>query len=443
MLNHLFLLNIAVMGALGVGYYWGHWLEVPFLGVALAACVLVSMLSAWHTFKLRQLTQKLWQEQGNLTLLEHEQGAMADLKQAILRLIRQKNQTIAAEQSQSEQLLMALNATPNGLLLLDADNRIQWMNAAASAHFGLHAQKDYAQVVSNLIRSPAFVDYLHTGQFDQPINVVIKPDVLLLSIRVCMYGQGRKLILSQDVTDRERTEVMRRDFVANVSHEIRTPLTVLSGFVETMQDMNLAREQQLHVLGMMASQSNRMLQLIADLLTLAKLEGDPLPTMTQWFSLWDTLNSIHQDAQALSGGKHGLTFPEESPAFKSLQMAGNATEMYSAILNLVSNAIRYTPAHGSIEVVWSMREDGSALLTVQDTGPGIAREHLSRLAQRFYRVDTSRSRDTGGTGLGLAIVKHAIERHGGELSIESEVGKGSQFRLLIPASRVRLADKSE
>jgi two-component system phosphate regulon sensor histidine kinase PhoR len=443
MLSNLFLLNVAAISTLAVGFYWGRLFELPTIGVVITACVWISSLTIWHTFKIRQLTQKLWQEQGELTLQDHEHGALSDLKQVIVRLIRQKNQTIATEQANASQIFLAMNATPNGLLLLDADNRIQWMNASASAHFGLHAQKDYAQVVSNLIRAPAFVNYLHKGDFQNPATVVIKPDALVLSVWVCLYGRDKKLVLSQDITDQVRMDVMRRDFVANVSHEMRTPLTVLSGFVETMQDLQLVRDKQLNILAMMASQTGRMQQLIADLLTLARLEGDPLPSTTQWFGFSDMLGSIQQDAQALSSGQHLLRFPDQSSSLKQVQLAGNTTEIYSAISNLVSNAIRYTPASGAINVLWTMREDGSGLLTIQDTGPGIAREHLSRLAQRFYRVDTSRSRETGGTGLGLAIVKHAIERHGGELSIESELGIGSRFKLLIPPNRIRIVGKSE
>jgi len=228
---------------------------------------------------------------------------------------------------------------------------------------------------------------------------------------------------------------MRRDFVANVSHEIRTPLTVLVGFIETLANLPLTEVERKRVLSLMAQQTDRMASLVSDLLTLAQLEGSPRPLADRWVSLGPLLAQVAIDAKLLSAGRHTLVFPSAVDA----QLAGAQNELLSAITNLVNNAVRYTPEGGRIELSWKVLGGGSGEIAVSDTGPGIAREHLPRLTERFYRVDGSRSRDTGGTGLGLSIVKHVVQRHGGELDIQSEVGRGSCFRLVFPAPRVRVA----
>jgi len=248
------------------------------------------------------------------------------------------------------------------------------------------------------------------------------------------FGPGSKLVLSQDLTEQERADAMRRDFVANVSHEIRTPLTVLAGFIETLRDLPLDAAERQRILGLMAQQADRMLTLVSDLLTLAQLEGSGRAAADGWIRLSSVLDEIHAEADALSAGRHRLTFA----AVDGVEIAAVRGELHSAISNLVSNAIRHTPEHGSIEVGWRVCEDHRGELSVTDSGAGISDEHLARLTERFYRVDASRSRASGGTGLGLAIVKHVVQRHGGELDVASEPGRGSVFRLVLPAARVRV-----
>jgi two-component system phosphate regulon sensor histidine kinase PhoR len=259
-----------------------------------------------------------------------------------------------------------------------------------------------------------------------------------LSVLVRHYGEGLKLVLSQDVTERERSDAMRRDFVANVSHEIRTPLTVLSGFIETMGNLPLTEVERKRVLVLMGQQAQRMQTLVSDLLTLAQLEGSPRPPSDRWVPVSKLLNQVNADGTALSMGRHQFTVMDAGAA----QLAGIEGELLSAVGNLVTNAVRYTPEGGRISIGWRPREDGSGEVTVSDTGIGVAREHIPRLTERFYRVDGSRSRETGGTGLGLSIVKHVVQRHGGELDVQSEPGKGSTFMLVFPAARMRFAETS-
>ena len=349
------------------------------------------------------------------------------------RSVRRLEGSVLDEREQLDEFLSAIEASPNGVMMLDASDQIQWCNSEAGDHFGLDPQRDKHQRVTNLVRAPAFVDYLQRGAFNEAVVFPGPGSRGSVSVLVRPYGDGMKLVLSQDVTERERNDSMRRDFVANVSHEIRTPLTVLSGFIETMVNLQLSDVERRRVMELMAQQTRRMQSLVGDLLTLAQLEGSPRPAPDRWVNLQRLFLQVHADAQALSAGRHHFLF--QAPL--EVQLAGAESELLSALANLVTNAVRYTPADRSIAVSWCGRNDGSGEIEVKDDGPGIAREHLPRLTERFYRVDGSRSRDTGGTGLGLSIVKHVMLRHGGELDIQSELGKGSSFKLIFPSARVR------
>ena len=306
--------------------------------------------------------------------------------------------------------------------------------------------RDVMQRISNLMRDPVFTAYMALEQPTEPVVIegrghrVDRP--VRISVQRHRYGEGKQLLLTRDVTVVEQAEAMRRDFVANVSHEIRTPLTVLSGFVETLQSITLTAEEQQRYLHLMSVQADRMQSLVADLLTLSQLEGSLPPGLYEKVKLPDLMSRVAADATALSAVLSGQEGDERGPVHELIfepapnwSLLGVRSELLSAISNLVSNAVRYTPAGGQVRVAWSRTADG-AIFSVTDTGPGISPEHLPRLSERFYRVDRSRSRETGGTGLGLAIAKHVVQRHGGELRIQSQVGKGSTFMLVLPASRI-------
>ncbi len=349
------------------------------------------------------------------------------------RTLRDRERELALEREQRRDFLSAIEASPNGVLMLDRQEQIEWCNTVAADHFGLDPHRDRMQRVTNLVRDPAFVAYLQGGQHDQPVTFPGPKGQGMLSVIVRTYGDGKRLVLSQDITERERTEAMRRDFVANVSHEIRTPLTVLAGFVETLASLPLTDVERRRVLTLMEQQTIRMQALVADLLTLAQLEGSPRPAPDTWIAVRSLFDQAQAEALALSAGRHDVVFGPVD----GVRLAGNVSELQSALGNLVTNAVRYTAEGGRVEVRWIERRDGGGAFEVQDTGRGISREHLPRLTERFYRVDGSRSRETGGTGLGLSIVKHVMQRHGGEIDIESEPGKGSCFRLIFPPSRVQ------
>ena len=352
------------------------------------------------------------------------------------RALLLRERALQAERERLAEFLSAIDASPNGVLLLGADEQIVWLSQVAAVHLGLDRERDLGQRITNLVRAPAFVSTLQSGSAE-PVLMNGRALQQMLSVLVRRYGQGQCLVLTQDVTERLRNEAMRRDFVANVSHEIRTPLTVLGGFVETMATLPLGEEERARMLTMMSQQTARMQTLVADLLTLARLEGSPQPPPGDWHAVADLLERIGIEVEGLSRGRHRLVLPDpEDAALQGVEIAGSLGELMSAMTNLASNAVRYTPDGGRIEIAWTCREGGGAVFEVRDSGIGIAPEHLPRLTERFYRVDGSRSRETGGTGLGLSIVKHVVQRHGAELTIDSQPGHGSTFRILFPASRV-------
>ncbi|MEY2686106.1 MAG: histidine kinase [Pseudomonadota bacterium] len=358
--------------------------------------------------------------------------------------LRERERRVEQEGRRLAQFLSAIEASPNGVLLLDANDHILWCSRVAAGHFALDPQRDLGQRVTNLVRAPTFVAHLQElailsthEQATEPREPVLMPSParsLNLSVLAVTYGNGLRLVLSQDVTDSQRNDEMRRNFVANVSHEIRTPLTVLVGFVDTLADLPLSDAERTRVIGLMRQQSQRMQSLVDDLLTLARIEGSAPPPPDRWVDVAELVEQVKVEAEGLSRGHHHLGW---SGDLEGLELAGNASELRSAMANLMTNAVRYTPEQGEISFAVQVRHDGRLQVDVRDTGIGIAPEHLPRLTERFYRVDGSRSRATGGTGLGLAIVKHVVQRHGGELQIRSELGQGSTFSMVLPAARVR------
>lgn len=431
---------LQALGAALLGFLVGVEVRVAtgFEGLSLGASVVsgVGLLLLLDAVRGHRLLS--WLRGNQQDSAPRDTGLWGELGYRVERAMRDRDRAVARGRLELEQFLSAIEASPNGVLMLDAQEHILWCNRAAADHFALDPKRDLQQRITNLVRAPAFVAYLQAGRFAEPLVLGNGRGPGTLSIIVREYGEGQRLVLSLDITERLRSEAMRRDFVANVSHEIRTPLTVLSGFIETLHTLPLTAVERDRVLVLMNQQTQRMQTLVADLLTLAQLEGSPRPAPDRWVALDTLLLRIAADAEALSAGRHTLHLKPQT----GVELAGIESELLSAVANLVTNAVRYTPDGREVEVAWRLLEDGSGELTVIDTGPGIAREHLPRLTERFYRVDGSRSRETGGTGLGLSIVKHVMQRHGGELMIQSEVGKGSRFRLLFPAARVRQASDS-
>ncbi len=438
-------LILAMSAGGAAGGILGAW-PGALVGLA-AACLAMAVRDAWHRQQLLDWLRQMQlsgpaQGEGGLNAHQPPQGAgQAEVVDRTLRLLKAFARAQQDSQQRLQDMLAAIQASPNGVVLLDAMGRIEWCNQTAAQHLGLDGTRDLRQYVANLIRDPNFSAYAAGADFGTDVLVAGRASTpsrpVRLSLQLHPYGQGRRLLLSRDVTLIEQAEAMRRDFVANVSHEMRTPLTVLAGFVETLQTLDLSPQEVRRYLDLMATQSERMQTLVSDLLTLSRLEGSPLPGMGDSVSVQMLMAQCELDARALSSYmgrvEHQMQFELQGPA----ELLGAASELQSAFSNLVSNAVRYTPAPGRVSASWRLLPDGGGEFSVLDSGPGIAPEHLPRLTERFYRVDRSRSRDSGGTGLGLAIVKHVVQRHGAVLKIESDVGRGSRFAIVLPASRVK------
>jgi two-component system phosphate regulon sensor histidine kinase PhoR len=416
-------------------------------GAALAAVLLLTWAQLlWENWAAQRVLR--WLRKSPSAAEPDLGGNWGEAATRMRRQLREYSQRTAASDARLQEILAALQASPNGITLLDERGAIEWCNHIAQAHFGFEGERDTLQSIGNLLRAPEFSAYLAAHDFSADVVLAGRASSperpVKISAQIFPYGDGRKLLLSRDITALEQAEAMRRDFVANVSHEIRTPLTVLVGFVETLQTLDLSPEECRQYLGLMAQQGMRMQNLVHDLLALSRLEGSPPPSLDEWSSVRLLLAQCENEAKALAAQMQPegaaplhLHFPDAADLLQAGDIAGNVGELHSALSNLVSNAVRYTPAGGSITVTWQPQANGSARFAVQDTGMGIAAEHIPRLTERFYRADRSRSRETGGTGLGLAIVKHALQRHGAELQISSQQGKGSEFAVLFPAQRLR------
>jgi len=364
-------------------------------------------------------------------------GVWEEVLVGLYRFVRER---IKREQQLADDLERFRNAglaLPDGVVLLDARGHIEWCNPIASQYLGLDEQRDLGQPLVNLVRHPDLVAYLERGDYAEPLTLrLTRGEGLVLSLAVIAYGEAQKLLLASDITLAEKVETMRRDFVANVSHELKSPLTVVAGFLETLTDseVKLDERRRQGYLEMMREHTLRMQRLVEDLLTLSALESSRGSSDETLVDVPALLAGVRDEALALSAGRHRIELSVEQPVL----LLADAQELRSAFGNLVSNAVRYTPAGGDIRLSWR-RRGAQALFSVADSGPGIEPRHIPRLTERFYRVDHSRSRETGGTGLGLAIVKHVLTRHQATLEIESEPGKGSMFSAVFPARRIKSA----
>jgi two-component system phosphate regulon sensor histidine kinase PhoR len=424
---------MAVMAA--IGFWYAQVLGA--LAGALFITLVTNLKDLWRGQKISK-----WLRHNSVQEPPVLGGLWGDLIDRLRRILNDQKKQTEAHQKRLQDFLSAIQASPNGVVLLDPEGRIEWCNQTAAQHLGFDTKRDLMQHVVHLVRDPVFNKYFSQESHDGEVIIEGRSSSLAYSVKLSVqlhaYGENRQLLLTRDVTALAQADAMRRDFVANVSHEIRTPLTVLSGFIETLQTLDLAPEERIKFLDLMATQAGRMQGLVNDLLTLSQLEGSPLPQMTEQFTLGDLMVPAQAEAKGLSAANALNSNSTQSLHFEvpsEWRLVGSRHEIYSAVTNLVNNAVRYTPNDGSVTCVWARLPDHRSQFSVQDTGPGIAPEHLPRLTERFYRVDRSRSRESGGTGLGLAITKHVMQRHGGELRIESELGKGSKFSLIFPASR--------
>lgn len=416
---------------LGSGTALGWMLDGTF-GALVALLIVAIYLLARHLWQLTQLIR--WARQPIGTETPSASGLWGEAYDSLHRRARS-----AAEQREElgkllDRFRQAAEVMPEGVVILDGHRRIEWMNGRAEVILNLQPARDLGSPITYLLREPEFLDYMSRSN---PAGSLMLRSARnagqTLQIQSVPFAAGRSLLLVRDVTQIQKLETMRRDFVANVSHELRTPLTVVAGFLETTADglAELPQEEVRQYLDMASDQAKRMQRLIEDLLTLATLETDA-PPAEEPIAMATLLAEIRDEATALSAGKHAVELENTGP----VTLTGNYKELRSAFGNLATNAVRYTPPGGRIVIRWQATTSGGATFSVADTGIGIDTRHLPRLTERFYRVDRGRSRETGGTGLGLAIVKHVLERHQARLDIASTPGEGSTFTAVFPERRV-------
>jgi two-component system phosphate regulon sensor histidine kinase PhoR len=412
----------SVLASAVVWYFAG-----PEWGLGTLAALLL-VLEGYELAQQRRLRR--WLEHGESPEPPRARGAWDELHALIHRSRRESARREAELAHALARWRAAARALPDGVVILDGE-RIAWANDNASLHLGIDPARDVGNAITHLVRIPEFHDYLEAGDFAKPVQVHTGQGDQVLSLQVIVYGEDQKLVLSRDITQFRKVEQVRREFVANVSHELRTPLTVIAGFLETLRDERDAEAGRRYI-ELMSEQARRMQRLVEDLLTLSALESSPPPPMEEPVEMRGVLERLGAEARALSKGRHKV----EVDAEDGIGLLGSEKELSSAFGNLVSNAIRYTPPGGTVRLRWQRTPEGAAF-EVEDTGIGIAPEHIPRLTERFYRVDRGRSRETGGTGLGLAIVKHALARHGATLDIASKPGEGSCFSARFSGARLR------
>lgn len=411
----------------------GTWLVLSailgyFIGSVWATVALASLaIIAWHYRHLYELINWIWQSKAISP--PQADGVWGDIYNGLYREIKKHRQKQKGLNDKLRQFRDGAEALPDAALVLAHDFTIQWGNKKAQKLLGVRTSGDIGQRIDNLIRYPEFSLYLDEHNWDTPCHIVSPINAELhLELRFMAYGSEHLLFIARDVSKIRRLEEMRRDFVANVSHELKTPLTVVRGYVEMIQmEQEAFNPHWQKTFDTIESQVSRMDRLVEQLLVLSRTEINVDNVDQQVVNVPELIENLVSDSSWLNLNKKHIITTEIDP---NIGLLGFETELKSAFLNLLSNAIAYTQCNGNIHISWG-KQGSSVKYSVSDNGPGIEHEHISRLTERFYRIDKSRSRDTGGSGLGLAIVKHVLNHHNAELKIVSKVGKGSEFTILF------------
>jgi two-component system phosphate regulon sensor histidine kinase PhoR len=388
---------VSVAG-LATGYLWG-----ALVGLLMALLVL-ALLLLQQLFYMYRLSA--WLEDPERVRLDDGGGAWTEIFAKLYRMRREDQKNRAELAEWLSRFRQAMSQLPDGVVIMDDVLFLEWCNPVAEQHLGLSLATDKGMRVTNLIRSPEFIDYIILGRYEEPLTLAV--DDRKLVVRLIPFENRRHILVSHDVTD-------------------------INGFLEIAANQpELDTPTRTRHMKLMVEQGQRMQHLVEDMLVLTRLESMDYPLREEEINIRELLEKIEAEANALSAGRHQISLVVNGP-----DLRGNTEELRSAIGNLVSNAVRYTPDGGQVEIQWSNGDEGPRCI-VSDTGIGISQEHISRLTERFYRVDKSRSRETKGTGLGLAIVKHVLMRHDAQLQIHSEAGKGSRFTIQFPRSSMVL-----
>ena len=417
------LLLVALLVVLLMGVITGLWGWV-------STFILVTLIGWWLS-QVLQLYQ--WLISGAST--RHPPDLFGLCREIVNQICAIKKDNFI-QQKEAEELInrfeAATAAMPDAMLIVDDDYNLEWANDVSMHVLGIDVERDRGRKVSNIVRDPRIIRYLNRGEFSHPLEFQSsRSEQNDLVMRVIPYGKGHNLFYVQDHLEVLRLQQVREDFIANASHELRTPLTAVVGYLEALSIRETASSTTNTGINAALQQALRMKRLVEDLLSLSRLESLPLNQSKE--ETIDLAELVDECVQIVAGSQmfHQQQFKNNLP--RPCLCVGDSSELHSAIHNIIENAIKYSSSDASVIFDWQIHKNKGASLYVRDQGEGIDEQHLARLTERFYRVDAGRSRDLGGTGLGLSIVKHVMERHGGQIYIQSKIGVGTTIELSFPA----------
>ena len=394
-------------------------------GLIVCLC-LMSCFLLLHMFWIYKLSK--WLNNPSLSNLPHGTGVWQHIFSKHYQILKESKKSKKNLVSTLDQFTQAAEALMDGVVALNESNEIIWSNRRSQVMLNLNSKKDTGQPINYIFRNTDLISYLEKGNYEESIKVNLEAsNTKTIEIKIVMFGEKQKVLIAKDISQAIKIESDRKEFISNVSHELKTPLTVISGFIETLEDMfTISGKEHKNILKMMGDQAYNMSKLIDDLLLLSNVESSIFQNRSEKLLMNTIISKIKKNISILDAKNHKIKYQIDS----SLTIYGSKKEIESAFLNLITNAVRYTEKEGFISISWGLI-NGLPIFEVRDTGSGIEQKHINRITERFYRVDTDRSRDTGGTGLGLSIVKNIIKKHDGELKITSDIGKGSSFKLIF------------
>ena len=389
--------------------------------LAFMSCYLI--MHMYWIFRLKK-----WLNSPSLSNLPHGTGIWQQIFTKHYQVFKKNKNSKKELVSALDQFTQAAEALVDGVVALNENNEIIWCNNKAKIMFNLNIKKDTGQPINYIFRNTELINYLEKANFDESIKINLDSNLKkAIEVKILLFGEKQKVLIAKDISQAIKIEATRKEFISNVSHELKTPLTVISGFIETLEDMAEFKDKNhKKILKMMGSQAFRMTKLVDDLLLLSNVESNLFQNRSEKLQIKIMIKKIKKSISSIDNKKHKIKYLIN----ENLNIYGSKKEIESAFYNLITNAIRYTENNGSISISWGLI-NGLPIFEVKDNGCGIEQKHIDRITERFYRVDPDRSRDTGGTGLGLSIVKNIIKQHNGELKITSEVGKGSSFKLIF------------
>jgi len=369
-----------------------------------------------------------WLNNPSLSNLPHGTGIWQDIFSKHYQILKENKKTKKNLISTLDQFTQAAEALMDGVIALNENNEIIWSNRKSQIMLNINDKKDTGNPINYIFRNTNLIKYLEQENYEESIKINLDADSnKIVEIKIVLFGEKQKVLIAKDISQAVKIESDRKEFISNVSHELKTPLTVISGFIETLEDMFASSgKEHKNILEMMGNQAYRMSKLIDDLLMLSNVESSVFQNRSENVGINKIISKIKKNASILNAKEHKIKYQIDS----NLNIYGSKKEIESAFQNLVTNAIRYTGENGSIFISWGLI-NGLPIFEVRDTGSGIEKKHIDKITERFYRVDADRSRNSGGTGLGLSIVKNIIKQHDGELKITSNLGKGSSFKLIF------------